>query len=165
MFGLNKINTYKKFSIRVNKSKKRLIKIIDNLKNKGNKIVGYGATAKSVTIMNYCNINNDLINFFFDTTPEKINKFFRHRYLYEITIIILIITKCQPPQFGGNKDTWHIVLFDIIAVSSYRLSNACIIWIESLKNMKKKKKDKDKDEDEDEDEQRIYAKTRKKKSE
>lgn len=74
-YGLNKFKTYKKFSLRVVKSKKQLLKIIDNLKSKGNKIVGYGATAKSVTIMNYCNINSDLIETFFDTTPEKINKF------------------------------------------------------------------------------------------
>ncbi len=74
-YGLNKFKTYKKFSLRVGKSKKQLLKIIDNLKSKGNKIVGYGATAKSVTIMNYCNINSNLIETFFDTTPEKINKF------------------------------------------------------------------------------------------
>ena len=74
-FGLDKISTYKKFSIRVDKSKKKLIKILNNLKDKGNKIAGYGATAKSVTIMNYCNISSNLIDTFFDTTPEKINKF------------------------------------------------------------------------------------------
>ena len=38
-------------------------------------IIGYGATAKAVTVLNYCKINTKYIDFFFDTTPEKQNKF------------------------------------------------------------------------------------------
>jgi len=39
------------------------------------KIIGYGATAKAVTVLNYCNIDRELIKNFTDTTPEKINTF------------------------------------------------------------------------------------------
>ena len=73
--GLHKFETYKKFSKDVQKSKNDLIKILVKLKNRNKKVVGYGATAKAVTIINYCNINKDLILNFVDTTPEKINKF------------------------------------------------------------------------------------------
>ncbi len=74
-FGLDKFSTYKNFSKRVINSKKKLLDILKKLKRKNSTIIGYGATAKATTILNYCKINNDYINFFVDTTPEKINKF------------------------------------------------------------------------------------------
>jgi methylation protein EvaC len=36
--------------------------------------MSYGATSKSTTVFNYCNINTDLIDYIVDTTPEKQNK-------------------------------------------------------------------------------------------
>ena len=74
-FGLDKYNTYRKFSNNVKRSKLNLIKLLLNLKKKNKKIIGYGATAKAVTVLNYCNIDNTIIDFFTDTTPEKVNKF------------------------------------------------------------------------------------------
>jgi methylation protein EvaC len=38
-------------------------------------IAGYAATSKSTTILNYCNIDNKIIDYICDTTPEKIGKF------------------------------------------------------------------------------------------
>tara|TARA_Y100000590_G_C15747227_1_gene1022592 strand:+ start:2437 stop:3612 length:1176 start_codon:yes stop_codon:yes gene_type:complete len=74
-FGLKKFNTYKKFGFDVNKSKNNLKNILANLRKLNKKVIGYGATAKAVTVLNYCNIGNDIIKFFYDTTPEKHNKF------------------------------------------------------------------------------------------
>jgi len=74
-YGLHKLTIYKKFAINVIKSKKNLLKILEKIKKDKKKIIGYGATAKAVTILNYCNINHNLIRNFTDTTPEKINKF------------------------------------------------------------------------------------------
>lgn len=74
-YGLHKFKTYTKFSTNVQKSKRNLLKILNKLKKNNKKIIGYGATAKAVTIINYCNINKDLISNFVDVTPEKINKF------------------------------------------------------------------------------------------
>ena len=73
-YGLHKLTIYKKFAINVIKSKKNLLKILEKIKKDKKKIIGYGATAKAVTILNYCNINHNLIKNFTDTTPEKINK-------------------------------------------------------------------------------------------
>ena len=44
-------------------------------KNNNYKIAGYAATSKSTTILNYCNVNNKVIDYICDTTPEKIGKF------------------------------------------------------------------------------------------
>ena len=74
-YGLDKFNTYKKFSNNVKKSKISLLKILNKIKIDNKKIIGYGATAKVVTVLNYCNINNELISNFTDTTPEKIKRF------------------------------------------------------------------------------------------
>ena len=64
-----------KFKKDVEISKKKLIKKINYLKSKNNKICGYGATSKSTTILNYCKINNKMIDCIFDVTPEKIGKY------------------------------------------------------------------------------------------
>ena len=74
-FGLNKFETYLSFSRRVNKSKEELIKILKKLRKDNKKIIGYGATAKSCTVLNYCKINDKYIRYFLDTTPDKINKY------------------------------------------------------------------------------------------
>ena len=74
-YGLNKINTYVKFSRRVKESKKKLISIFNRYKLQNKKIIGYGATAKSTTILNYCNIDNSTIDYFLDTTRDKQNKY------------------------------------------------------------------------------------------
>ena len=72
--NIDKISGCLKFTDKVKKSKIRLRKKVNNiLKNKG-KICGYGATSKSTTILNYCNIDNRMIDCIYDTTPEKIGK-------------------------------------------------------------------------------------------
>ena len=74
-YGLNKKTTYIQFSKRVIKSKKKLISIFNQYKSKNKKIIGYGATAKSTTILNYCKINSSTIDYFLDTTKDKQNKY------------------------------------------------------------------------------------------
>ena len=74
-FGLHKLITYKKFARKVFTSKNKLCKILINLRSKNKKIIGYGATAKSCTVLNYCKINKKDIDFFYDTTSFKINKY------------------------------------------------------------------------------------------
>jgi len=49
--------------------------ILKKVKKNKNIIIGYGATAKATTILNYCGIDNNTIDFFLDTTPGKVNKF------------------------------------------------------------------------------------------
>lgn len=74
-FGLNKISTYLKFAQKVKKSKDKLVGIFKNLNKKNKKVIGYGATAKSCTVLNYCGIGKNFIRYFYDTTSYKINKY------------------------------------------------------------------------------------------
>ena len=73
-FSLDKQTTYKKFGLRVKKSKRLLLDIFEKLRLKKNKVIGYGASAKAVTILNYCGISTNLIEHIYDTTPLKIGK-------------------------------------------------------------------------------------------
>ncbi len=74
-FGLHKLSTYKKFEKKVKLSKKKLIEIFSKLNKRNLKIIGYGATAKSCTVLNYCGLDKKQIRYFFDTTSYKINKY------------------------------------------------------------------------------------------
>ena len=74
-FGLHKFSTYQKFARRVEESKKKLLDIFKKLNSKKLKIIGYGATAKSCTVLNFCGIGNKSIDYFYDTTSFKINKY------------------------------------------------------------------------------------------
>jgi methylation protein EvaC len=72
--GIKELNTYKKFVDNVIISKAKLNKLITMIKNEGKKIVGYGAPAKSTTILNYCGINYKSIEVIYDNSATKINK-------------------------------------------------------------------------------------------
>ncbi len=74
-FGLHKISTYKNFAKKVAHSKIKLNKIFENFNKTKKRIIGYGATAKSCTVLNYCKIKKGTIKYFYDTTSFKINKY------------------------------------------------------------------------------------------
>ena len=74
-YGLNNFATYKRFAKKVKLSKIKLLNIFRKIKNQKKRIVGYGATAKSCTVLNYCGINKKNIEYFYDTTSYKINKY------------------------------------------------------------------------------------------
>jgi len=74
MLGLNSIDTFHKFNFKVRQSKRDLVELLTKCKELGKKIISYGATSKSTTVFNYCNIDSKLISYVIDTTPEKIGK-------------------------------------------------------------------------------------------
>jgi len=56
-------------------SKIKLKKKLYDYKDQGKKIAGYAATSKSTTVLNYCKIGTETIDFICDTTDEKIDKY------------------------------------------------------------------------------------------
>lgn len=73
--GLYKPEVYNDFRRSCEASRDALVNLLTGLKASGKRIVGYAATSKSTTILNYCGINSDLIEFISDTTPVKQGKF------------------------------------------------------------------------------------------
>ena len=71
IMGLRDRDTYNIFAQNVAKSKSNLLNTLTRCKDNGNKVISYGATSKSTTVFNYCDINTNLIDYITDTTPEK----------------------------------------------------------------------------------------------
>ncbi|MBI3318888.1 MAG: class I SAM-dependent methyltransferase [Candidatus Omnitrophica bacterium] len=63
--------TYDRFRKRCEESRDRLTALLKDLRRAGKRVVGYGATSKSTTVINYCGITTDLMEFICDTTPLK----------------------------------------------------------------------------------------------
>lgn len=69
--GINTSKLYSNFSYKVNMIKKQFLLWLLIEKNKGKKIIGFGAAAKGNTFLNYCGVKSDLIDFIVDETPSK----------------------------------------------------------------------------------------------
>ena len=70
--GINNIEVYKEFADKVYSVKEKLNSYMQNIK-KGNRIiVGYGAPAKSTTLLNFCSIRKKEIDYIIDDNPLKI---------------------------------------------------------------------------------------------
>lgn len=73
--GLDKAETFQKFKDNCENSKNDLVALLNKLKDQGKKVVGYAATSKSTTVLNYCGINSSHIEYICDTTPIKQHKY------------------------------------------------------------------------------------------
>ena len=69
--GLTEPATLEAFSHRVSDIRRDLVAALTDLRAQGLSVVGYGATAKSATVLNMCGIGPDLIPRIFDNTPAK----------------------------------------------------------------------------------------------
>jgi methylation protein EvaC len=72
--GLDRQENLLKFKEKVEQSRNDLVNLLKKLKMDGKRVAGYGATSKSTTILNYCGIGPDLIEYICDTTPTKQEK-------------------------------------------------------------------------------------------
>jgi hypothetical protein len=73
--GYDKIETYTKFDERVRDTKHKLLDLLITAKRAGKRIVGYGAPGKGNTLLNYCGIRTDFIDFTVDRNPYKHGRF------------------------------------------------------------------------------------------
>ena len=74
-FGLDRLETYKSFDDRVRESKRDLLDFLITAKRKGKTIVGYGAAAKANTLLNFCGIRGDFLDYVADRSPHKQGRF------------------------------------------------------------------------------------------
>ena len=73
--NLHNLKSCLKFKKDCEISKDKITSKLKKFKNDGKQICGYAATSKSTTILNYCDLDRNIINFICDTTEEKIGKF------------------------------------------------------------------------------------------
>lgn len=73
--GMLNINYYSNFQKKALHIKLTLTDFLVKQKLAGRKVAAYGAAAKGNTLLNYCGIKNDLIDFVVDANPHKQNKY------------------------------------------------------------------------------------------
>jgi len=73
--GLRQMPTYAAFSEKVKETKRKLLDCLIRIKRDGKSICGYGAPGKGNTLLNYCGIRTDFLDFTVDRNPYKQGKF------------------------------------------------------------------------------------------
>ncbi len=73
--GYRDMATYRRFEQQVRATKRKLLSLLIEAKGAGKKIVGYGAPGKGNTLLNYCGIREDFLDFTVDRNPYKQGKF------------------------------------------------------------------------------------------
>jgi hypothetical protein len=73
--GLCNLDTYRRFDARVKETKRKLLTFLVQAKQANKKIAAYGAPAKGNTLLNYCGVRSDFIDFTVDKSPHKQNRF------------------------------------------------------------------------------------------
>ena len=73
--GLTRLETYASFGERVKETKRKLLEFLIAAKRSGKTIAGYGAPGKGNTLLNYCGIRTDFIDFTVDRNEYKQGKF------------------------------------------------------------------------------------------
>jgi SAM-dependent methyltransferase len=73
--GFLTLARYSGFGEQVQATKRRLLAFLIDAKNRGKKVVGYGAPGKGNTLLNYCGIRSDFLDFTVDANPYKQGKF------------------------------------------------------------------------------------------
>lgn len=69
--GLARLETYAAFGEKVRETKRALLEFLISAKREGRRIAAYGAAAKGNTLLNYCGIGTDFINYVVDKNPTK----------------------------------------------------------------------------------------------
>lgn len=69
--GFGQLNRYCSFGPQVEETKHKLLSFLISAKQEGKRIVGYGAPAKGNTLLNYCGVRTDLIDYTVDRSPHK----------------------------------------------------------------------------------------------
>jgi SAM-dependent methyltransferase len=73
--GFTEIQTYARFDEQVKRTKRRLLEFLIDARNEGKSIAGYGAPGKGNTLLNYCGIRTDFLDYTVDRNPFKHGKF------------------------------------------------------------------------------------------
>jgi SAM-dependent methyltransferase len=69
--GFGQLNHYLSFGLQVEATKRKLLSFLITAKQEGKRVVGYGAPAKGNTLLNYCGVRTDLLDYTVDRSPHK----------------------------------------------------------------------------------------------
>jgi SAM-dependent methyltransferase len=98
--GYDRLEGYRHFADRVAELKWQLLELLIELRRRGHQIVGYGAPGKGNTLLNYCAIRTDLLDYTVDRNPRK-----QGRYLPGTHIPIY-----APKRIDETRPDWIVIL-------------------------------------------------------
>lgn len=99
-YGLDHLTTYQAFQQKAIKTKEGLLNFLNQAKAQGKTVVGYGAPAKGNTLLNYCGIEKNLMEYTVDRSPHK-----QGRYLPGTHIPIK-----QPEMISHTQPDYLLIL-------------------------------------------------------
>jgi len=73
--GFTRLDRYASFGEQVKEAKRKLLDFLITAKRQGKSIAGYGAPGKGNTLLNYCGIRTDFLDYTVDRSPHKQGKF------------------------------------------------------------------------------------------
>ena len=74
-YGLDRIESYSRFSEQVRETKRKILDFLIMVKRQGKTVAGYGAPGKGNTLLNYCGIRTDFLEYTVDRNPYKQGKY------------------------------------------------------------------------------------------
>lgn len=98
-WGVDKAETYRPFAARVEALKRELVSYLRQAKQSGKRIAAYGASAKGTTLLNYCGIGVEFIDFVVDRSPHKQGRYTPGTHL-----------KIEPPQALYDRKPDEVLL-------------------------------------------------------
>jgi SAM-dependent methyltransferase len=98
-FGIDRDATYAQWAVRVRALRDEFRQLLKGLKSKGKSIAAYGAPAKGTTLLNYCGIGRDIIDFTVDRSVSK-----QGRMIPGVRIPI------RPPSAFDDADPDYVVI-------------------------------------------------------
>lgn len=98
--GFTRLETYLSFAEKVKETKWKLLEFLIRIKREGKSIAGYGAPGKATTLLNYCGIRSDFVDYTVDRNPYKQGKFTPGTH----------IPICHPDKIRETKPDYVFIL-------------------------------------------------------
>lgn len=121
---INNISTFKKFFLKINKQKKDLKNLLENLINMKKKVYGYGASTKGNVILQFSSINSKLLPLIGEVNPFKYN---RYTPGTKIKIVSEAVIKKNKPDYLLVLP-WHFKDFIVKKEKKYLDSGGKLIF-------------------------------------
>ena len=74
-WGVRSVAMYESFDARVKETKRAILSFLIDARSRGKRVVGYGAPGKGNTLLNYCGIRTDFLDYTVDRSPHKQNTY------------------------------------------------------------------------------------------